>query len=105
METRDALKDPYYGIPAKLIRAIYNTYQNIRSRVKTNQENEDWFDIKSGIRQGSALSPLVSILFLDKCMSERGEDEAEDMSINLIYTDDHAMIAPSAESLQENVNN
>ena len=41
MKIWDALKDPYYGIPEKLIRAIYNTYQNISSRVKTNQENED----------------------------------------------------------------
>ena len=66
----DALKDPYYGISEKLVRAIYNTYQNIRSRVKTNQENQDWFDIESGVRQGSVLSPLLFIVFIDKCMRE-----------------------------------
>ena len=100
----DALKDPYYGIPEKLIRAIYNTYQNIRSRVKTNQENEDWFEIQSGVRQGSVLSPLLFILFLDKCMRERGGDEVEDMIIDLMYADDHAMVAPDVETLQQEIN-
>ena len=48
----DALNDQYYGVPEKLKRAIYNSYKNIECRVKTPNENEDWFSVKTGVRQG-----------------------------------------------------
>ena len=48
--TPPPLKDNYHGIPEKQKGAVYNTYQNIRSRVKTTSENEDWFEIQSGVR-------------------------------------------------------
>ena len=38
-------------------------------------------------------------------MRERGEDEAEDMIIDLLYADDHALVAPNAESPQHTINN
>ena len=71
----DALRDPYYGVPEKLTRAIYNSYQNISSRVKTCIKREDWFEIQSSVRQGSILSPLLFILFIDKCTPEQHLDE------------------------------
>ena len=65
-----AMNDNYYEVPEKLKRAIFNTYKSTECRVKTTTENADWFAIKSGVRQGSVLSPLLFILFMDKCMRE-----------------------------------
>ena len=97
----EALKDNYYGVPEKLARAIYNTYENIRARVKTNNENEDWFEIQSGVRQGSVLSPLLFILFMDKCMREQDRDENK--ITDLVYADDHAIITKTLEDLQHRI--
>ena len=36
-----ALEDEHYGIPPKLRRAIRNTYQNTKCKVKTQHENND----------------------------------------------------------------
>ena len=97
----DALNDEYYEIPEKLKRAIYNTYKDTKCRVKTANENEDWFEVKTGVRQGSVLSPLLFIMFLDKCMREK-IDDAERI-IDLLYADDHVIIANSIEDLQNSL--
>ena len=93
-----AMNDDYYEIPEKLKRAIYNTYKNTKCRVKTLNENNDWFEVKSGVRQGSVLSPLLFILFVDKCMREKHHDEEK--VTDLLYADDHAMITGTREDLQ-----
>ena len=82
-------------------RAIYNIYKDIKCRIKKPSENEDWFNIKTGVRQGSVLSPLLFIMFLDKCMREKN-DEAERI-VDLLYADDHAIIADSLEDLQNSL--
>ena len=95
------MNDDYYGVTVKLKRAIYNTYKDVKCRVKTLNENENWLDIKTSVRQGSVLSPLLFILFLDKCMREKTMDEKR--VIDLLYTDDHVIIANTSEDLQNDM--
>ena len=75
--------------------------QNIRSKVKTSSENEDWFEIQPEVRQGSVLSPLFFILFMDKCIREQNPDE--NLNTDLIYADDHTVITKLIEDLQQRI--
>ena len=40
------------------------------SKVNTQMGGEKWFDSKSGVRQGSILSPLIFILYMDLVIKE-----------------------------------
>ena len=99
----EVMNDEYYEIPEKLKRAIYNTYKNTKCRVKTHLENDDWFDVKSGVRQGSVSSPLLVILFLDKCLREK--NHGNENIIDLLYADNHAIVAEIEEDLQNDLRN
>ena len=64
------MSEPPYSAPRKLIRVIKNIYSNSVSKVREGDLVTDWFDIKAGVRQGDGLSPLLFILFMDKCIRE-----------------------------------
>ena len=45
-----------YGIPGKLINMIKALYKNTRVAVIHDKSKTDWFDIKSGVKQGCGMS-------------------------------------------------
>ena len=70
------LADSHYSMPPKLQRVTKSFYRRCISRVKTQTVESDSFDIKIGVRQGDVLSPLLFIIFMDKCIRDidgRGE--------------------------------
>ena len=50
-----------YGIPKKLLKAIKALYSTCDSKVQDGK----WFKVGCGVRQGSALSPLLFIIYMD----------------------------------------
>lgn len=61
----EVVGDQYYNIPPKLIRVIKSLYHNSKSKVKNREIDSRWFEVKTGVRQGGVLSPLLFILFMD----------------------------------------
>ena len=63
-------------------------YSPCMCNVRTGYPNEIWFDVKSGVKQGSVISPLLFIAYMDKItksfhqMVEIGEGDI------MIYADD-----------------
>ena len=47
-------------------------YQDTQTRVKSSCATTEYFDIEVGLRQGSALSPLLFIIVMDVLASEIG---------------------------------
>ena len=62
------------GIRGKMINIIRSMYQNVRSRVKHNNNLRDSFECYIGVRQGECLSPFLFSMFvndLEECFSSK----------------------------------
>src|SRR5678815_2270499 len=94
----ETLEDRYYQIEPKLIRVIRGLYTVSESAVRTAYGIGQWFGVKTGVRQGGVLSPLLFILYMDKCMREIGVEEEE--IVVMAYADDIALVARDRETLQ-----
>lgn len=58
------------GILEKLVRIVTASYENLITRVRIPFDDTEEFEIKVGLHQGSALSPLILILVLDALTSQ-----------------------------------
>ena len=64
------LQEDHYNVPAKLVRVIRSIYSQCASKVRTQKVEIAEFSIESGVRQGDVLSPLLLIIFMDKCIRD-----------------------------------
>lgn len=55
----------YYGVPEKFISLIKASYSDSKIRVVHNGELSDPFPVKTDVRQGCLLSPLLFLLVAD----------------------------------------
>ena len=78
------------GVPEHTISMVMTLYKNSRSKVKTISGTSESFEIKVGVHQGSALSPLLFILVMNEISKEveRPEEIWE-----LLNADDLVLIA------------
>ena len=83
------LEDPMYVTLESLIAAIKSMYENPINTVR-GTGREKWFEVKTGVRQGSVLSPLLFALYLDSCLKRICIRENREHT--LVYADDAAVI-------------
>ena len=55
-----------HKVPSKYVTLIKDMYNNAVTSVRTNDGNIDYFPIKIGFHQGSALSPYLFVLVMDE---------------------------------------
>ena len=60
--------------------------------------NSEDFNIETGVKQGDVLSPLLFIMFMDKCMRDIGVGERGEETF--VYADDVAVVSENAVDLQ-----
>ena len=85
------------GVPHKLLRAIMSTYNDQTSSVIGSTEH---FSVTTGVRQGSVLSPLLFITYLDVVMREVNVQQPA-RSECFAYADDIAQTATSKKELED----
>nr|KAG5705129.1 hypothetical protein BaRGS_030846 [Batillaria attramentaria] len=58
----------HYGVPAKLVNLIKNSYDGMTCRIIHGGQLTDSFHVKTGVRQGCLLSPFLFFLAIDWIM-------------------------------------
>ena len=91
-------------------RLIHNMYEKVMSFVRTsttdNGADSEEYEVKHGLREGSSLSPLLYSIFIDDLMDKLEEAETDSLLARialtaLLYADDVAIMAATAEDLQK----
>ena len=59
-----------YQIPSKLIKLIARTLQDMKARVKVNQNYTEKFEISTGVKQGEPLSATLFSIVIDDILKQ-----------------------------------
>ena len=54
-----------YGIPTKIMRMVQVMYTNCSCAVVDGDGRTDWFEVKSGVKQGCSLSGFLFLLVIE----------------------------------------
>jgi hypothetical protein len=93
------------GIKGKMFSAVKSIYSSVSSCVRVNSFYTDWFDVKSGVRQGCILSPFLFNLFINDLAIylkslDLGIQCGNDKICMLLYADDIVLMAENEQDLQ-----
>ncbi|KAI8516720.1 hypothetical protein Bbelb_053010 [Branchiostoma belcheri] len=92
-----------YGVKGQLLENIRALYFNSQSAVQTPNGLSNWFWVRSGVRQGCVLSPLLFIVYMDRITQEANPDP---VSLNeLLFADDQGLLNESKAQLQHHTDN
>ena len=101
-----------YGIGGRVLRGIMSFYVEGKACVRVGGELSESFEVKMGLRQGCVMSPWLFNVFMDGVVREvyarvngmgvkmRVNGESEWILSQLLFADDTALVAESAEQLQ-----
>ena len=64
-----------YDLPKESVAAIMMLYKNTKVKVRSPDEDTDYFDIVAGVLQGDTLDPYLFIIYLDYVLRTSGFNE------------------------------
>ena len=88
------------GVEEWLVSAVMSMYSGAKTVVRTVYGSNKSFEVKVGMHQGSALSPLLFVIVMEAIS---GEFRVA-LPWELLYADDLAMIAETEEELIKTLN-
>jgi len=88
------------GVEEWLVSAVMSMYTGAKTVVRTVYGNSKGYEVKVGMHQGSALSPLLFVIVMDAISREFRVA----LPWELLYTDDLAVIAETEEELIKRLN-
>ena len=100
-----------YGIPSKIVHLISMFYDHFECSVLLEQTQTEWFDVKSGVRQGCILSPILFLILIDWVMQQTTSDRPRGIQWTLMsfledldFAEDLALLAVRYADMQEKTN-
>ncbi len=96
-------------IDGKVYNSIKSIYRHSSSCVRIHNQHTNWFDCKTGVKQGDNLSPTLFSIFINDLVQEVNDlglgFEIGDTKLSvLLYADDIVLIAKSENHLQTMLN-
>ena len=88
------------GVEEWLVSAVMSKYAGAKTVVRTIYGNSEGLEVKVGMNQGSALSPLLFVIVMDAISREFRVA----LPWELLYADDLAVIAETEEELIKRLN-
>ena len=85
------------AIPEGYAKVIQDMYRGTKTRVKTRCERTEYFEVKVGLHQGSALSPLLFIIIMD-VLSEEARTKPP---WAMLFADDLVLVSETVEEVEE----
>ena len=90
----------WLGVPEAEVRMVEATYEQTNGRVLIGAGMSEQFSVNIGLRQGSALSPLLFIVVMELISRKVS---MKDASRKLVYAEDLAIVAEDNEELNESL--
>ena len=97
----------HYGVPNKVVNLIKNSYSGMTCRVVHGGQLTRNFEVKTGVRQGCILSPLLFLLTIDWAMRKTTEQKKTGIQWtpwtqleDLDFADDLALLAHNHQQMQ-----
>ena len=89
------------GVEEWLVETVMALYHGASTAVRTDVGMSEWFGVKVGLHQGSALSPLLFIIVMDVI----SKNIKEGLPWELLYADDLVLVAFSEQELRRKIEN
>ena len=97
----------HYGLPQKIVGLISVLYKSFECSVLMDSTQTDYFPVKSGVRQGCILSPILFNITLDYIMRQTTQSARHGIQWTMFsqledldYADDIALLSTNARHLQ-----
>ncbi|KAL9953192.1 hypothetical protein ACROYT_G040569 [Oculina patagonica] len=97
-----------YGVPPKMVTLMSSFYQQFECSVIVDGNLSEWFPVKSGVRQGCIISPILFLLTIDWIMRTTTADRPRGIQWTLFsqledleFADDLAALSTNRHHLQE----
>ena len=101
----------HYGIPEKIVNLIKNTYESMSCRVVHGGQLTNGFQVRTGVRQGCLLSPILFLLVIDWIMKTATREGRNGIQWtlwkqldDLDFADDLALLSHNQQQMQEKTN-
>ena len=86
--------------------ALKSVYENVSCTVKVNYLYSDWFDVKTGVKQGCILSPTLPCTLAKELNSSAFGVQVNDRNVaTLLCADDIVVLAPNLQTLIDLIHN